>query len=109
MPRCLQMLRINTLNRMPDIQTHALPRHLARRLHFYMVLGLWLGLVPMVVKAQTTPASKESVRQDHQHEIERVAGALDERNTSIEYLLYVILPLVGLIGVLSALRRWFQI
>lgn len=76
-----------------------------RLLLLSVVAGLLIGLAPVVVLAQARPSSQEWVRSNRLEEIERVASGLDGEDHKAEYLLYVVLPIFGLIGGLFILRR----
>jgi len=84
-----------------------IPSRPARHLHFCLVLALWVGLAPVLVLAQSAPATLEWKQKNQAHEIEKIVGKFEEKNTSSEYLLYVVLPLISLLGVLTFLRRSF--
>jgi C4-dicarboxylate transporter len=92
---------------MLNMKTHTAPMHMARCLHFCLALSLWVALVPFLVSAQAAPSAQEWMQKKQAHEIENIVGRLEENNTSADYLLYVVVPLVGLIGVLTLLRRLF--
>ena len=84
-----------------------IPSRLARSLHFSFVLALWVGLTPVLAPAQSAPSTLEWKQKNQAHEIENIVGKLEEKNTSSEYLLYVVLPVISLLGVLTLLRRSF--
>jgi len=89
------------------MNSHPVPQPAARRLHLCILLGLWVGLVPFLVLAQSAPATLEWKQKSQAREIENIVGQLEEKNTSSAYLLYVVVPLIGLLGVLTFLRRLF--
>ena len=84
-----------------------IPSLLGRHLHCCLVIALWVGLAPILAPAQSAPATLEWKKKNQAHEIENIVGKLEEKNTTSEYLLYVVLPLIGLLGVLTLLRRSF--
>lgn len=85
------------------------PMRLARQLHLCLVLGFLIGLAPIVMVAQNMPAPSERVRKDHEQEIQQVLGHLHEEDRSVDSMLYVIMPLIGLVGGVLLLRLMIQI
>lgn len=89
---------------------HVRPATMCRslRLHLCAAAVLFLGLPPPAGGVLTTPPSHEVVRKDQEHEIEQVLGHLEREDRTAEYLLYVVMPVLGLMGGLLVLRRLLQ-
>ena len=86
----------------------AAPRPMKMPPRFFLaaLAGVLLGLLSPVAVVQAAPAAREVVQKDHDREIERVMGRLNGEDRSSDYVLYVVLPVLGLIGTMLVLRRF---
>ncbi len=80
--------------------------HMICRVHLCCFLGLLLSLAPLLVGAQSMPVPQERVRKEQVQEIERYMEHVEREDRSVKYMVYVVLPALGLIGCLMVLRRF---
>lgn len=78
----------------------------ARRMHLCYFVGLLVSLAPLLVVAQSMPVPQESVRREQVQEVERYMERVEGEDRSVKYVVYVVLPALGLIGCLMVLRRF---
>ncbi len=58
-----------------------------------------------MVIAQTKPSAKEQIRREQVQEIEKYLEKIDGDDRSVNYVVYVVLGSVGVIGCLVVVRR----
>lgn len=81
----------------------------ARRMHLCYFIGLLVSLAPLLVVAQSMSVPHESVRREQVQEVERYMERVEGEDRSVKYVVYVVLPALGLIGCLMVLRRFYSI
>lgn len=79
--------------------------HMTRRMQLCYVFGLLVWLAPLLVGAQSVPAPQVIVRKEQVQEVERYMERAEGEDRSVKYMVYVVLPALGLIGCLMVLRR----
>jgi len=84
---------------------HALS-HVVRRMQLCYFLGLLVSLAPLMVEAQSVPVPQVIVRKEQVQEVERYMERVEGEDRSVKYMVYVVLPALGLIGCLMVLRRF---
>lgn len=75
-------------------------------MHLCYFVGLLVSLAPLLVVAQSMPVPQESVRREQVQEVERYMERVEGEDRSVKYVVYVVLPALGLIGCLMVLRRF---
>jgi|GEM_PF-6163359 len=78
----------------------------ARRMHLCYFVGLLVSLAPLLVVAQSMPVPHVIVRREQVQEVERYMERVEGEDRSVKYVVYVVLPALGLIGCLMVLRRF---
>jgi hypothetical protein len=81
-------------------------RPVARRMHLCYFVGLLVSLAPLLVVAQSMPVPHVIVRKEQVQEVERYMERVEGEDRSVKYMVYVVLPALGLIGCLMVLRRF---
>ncbi len=81
--------------------------HVARRMQLCYFFGLMVSLAPLLVEAQSRPVPHVIVRKEQVQEVERYMERVEGEDRSVKYVVYVVLPALGLIGCLMVLRRFF--
>lgn len=79
--------------------------HKARGTQLCCFFGLWVCLAPLLVGAQSVPVPQVIVRKEQVQEVERYMERVEGEDRSVKYMIYVVLPALGLIGCLMVLRR----
>lgn len=79
--------------------------HKAGRTQLCCFFGLWVCLAPLLAGAQSVPAPQVIVRKEQVQEVERYMERVEGEDRSVKYMVYVVLPALGLIGCLMVLRR----
>ena len=80
--------------------------HVARRMQLCYFFGLMVSLAPLLMAAQSRPVPQERVRKEQVQEVERYMERVEGEDRSVKYVVYVVLPALGLIGCLMVLRRF---
>lgn len=78
---------------------------MVRRMQLCYFLGLLVSLTPLLVEAQSVPVPHVIVRKEQVQEVERYMERVEGEDRSVKYMVYVVLPALGLIGCLMVLRR----
>lgn len=76
-------------------------------LRFYWSPIILLSLLTMPAVMDAAPATRELVKEDHDREIERIASHLGDEARMDDYLGYVLLPALALLGLMFCMRRFF--
>ncbi len=79
---------------------------MARRMQLCYFFGLLVSLAPLLVEAQSMPVPHVIVRKEQVQEVERYMERVEGEDRSVKYMVYVVLPALGLIGCLMVLRRF---
>ncbi len=74
-------------------------------LHLSIVLGFLGCLAPIMVMAQAKPSAKEQIRREQVQEIEKYQHTIDGEDRSVNYVTYVVLGALGIIGCMVVVRR----
>lgn len=69
------------------------------------VFGFLVSLAPLLAGAQSVPIPHVIVRKEQVQEVERYLERVEGEDRSVKYVVYVVLPALGLIGCLMVLRR----
>lgn len=80
-----------------------------RRLSLCILTSLLFLLSMPMGAGASAPVSHARVQRDQVQEIEQVLGHLEGEDRTVEYLLYVVMPALGLMGILLIFRRLFQV
>ena len=78
---------------------------MARRMQLCYFFGLLVSLAPLLVEAQSMSVPHVLVRKEQVEEVERYMENVERDDRSAKYMVYVVLPALGLIGCLMVLRR----
>ncbi len=76
-------------------------------LRFYWVPVFLLSLVTTPAVMEAAPPARELVKKDHDQEIERIANHFGDESRMDDYLGYVLLPALALLGLMFCFRRVF--
>jgi len=77
----------------------------ARCWNLCYVFGFLVSLAPLLAGAQSVPIPHVIVRKEQVQEVERYLERVEGEDRSVKYVVYVVLPALGLIGCLMVLRR----
>jgi hypothetical protein len=76
-------------------------------LRFYWSPMILLSLLTAPAIMAAAPPTRELVKEDHNREIERIANHLGDEARMDDYLGYVLLPALALLGLMFCMRRFF--